>query len=179
MHSLHVMILVAEALVMLFELRFLLQSSSADYYHPFTQAVLKLTNPLVRIPPLPNLHVGRYYVAGLVVAWIIALAFWQIISLSMGLATQDAIILGALMPLKVFGYLIFFLLIVQALTSWLPSTRSISILMYQITYPIVAPVQKVIPPIGMIDISLMIIIFVLYAINSLCYKVFGLYWSII
>lgn len=176
MHSLHVMIIVAEALVMLFELRFLLQSSSADYYHPFTQAVLKLTNPLVRIPPLPNLHVGRYYVAGLVVAWIIAIAFWQIISLTMGLATQDAIILGALMPLKVFGYLIFFLLIVQALTSWLPSTRSISILMYQITYPIVAPVQKVIPPIGMIDISLMIIIFVLYAVNGLCYKVFGVYW---
>ena len=75
--------------------------------------------------------------------------------------------------------LIFFLLIVQALTSWLHSTRSISILMYQITYPIVAPVQKVIPPIGMIDISLMIIIFVLYAVNGLCYKLFGVYWGII
>ncbi len=172
-------ILIAEALVMLFQLRFLMQSSSADYYHPFTQAVLKLTNPIIRIPPIQTLHLGAYYVGGMLVAWIISLAAWQIISLLTGLTLTDSLILGLIMPIKVFGYLLFFLLIVQALTSWLPSTRSLSLLMYQITYPIVAPVQKVIPPIGMIDISLMIIIFVLYAINGLCYKFFGLYWRVI
>lgn len=173
------LIMIAEALVMLFELRFLLQSSSADYYHPFTQAVLRLTNPVMRIRPISSLRLGRYYVGGLAAALVIALAFWQFINFYFGLGTRHALIIGILMPFKVFGYLIFFLLIIQALTSWLPSTRSISILMYQITYPIVAPVQRIIPPIGMIDISLMVIIFIMYAINGVCGRIFGAYWQII
>ncbi len=178
--NLPLFIIVAEALVMLFELRFLLQSSSADYYNPLTQAILKLTNPLVRLPPLQSLHIGSFFVGPLVIAWIISCLFWQIIAFMIaGFSAQAAIIVGLLMPVKVFGYLLFFLLIVQALTSWLPATQKISMLMYQITFPIVSPVQRIIPPIGIIDISLMIIIFILYAVNALFYRLFGLYWAII
>ena len=72
-----------------------------------------------------------------------------------------------IITVKTFGYLIIILLLAQALTSWLPSTRQWSIFFSQITYPIVAPVQKIIPPIGMIDISLMIVMLGLFALDSL------------
>jgi YggT family protein len=49
----------------------------------------------------------------------------------------------------------------------------------QLTYPIVAPVQKIIPPIGMIDISLMIVMIAIFALNRLAYSIFGLYWAIL
>lgn len=173
------LIIVIEAFVMLFELRFLLQSSSADYYHPFTQAILKLTNPVINIPFIRGMHLRNYYVGGLAIAFIISLGFWIIFGSTIGTPINFNLLIGILMPFKVFGYLLFMLLIIQALTSWLPSTRNISFLMYQITAPITAPVQRIIPPIGMIDISLMIIILVLYAINSLCYKLFGILWAII
>ena len=173
------LLIAAEALVMLFELRFLLQSASADYYHPFTQAVLKLTNPLVNLPALRSLHIKSWYIGGAVVGFIISFAFWLILGTYINLPLQFSLTVGALMPFKVFGYLLFMLLIIQALTSWLPSTRSLSCLMYQITAPITAPVQRIIPPIGMIDISLMVIILVLYAVNSLCYRVFGIFWAVI
>ena len=164
---------------MLFELRFLLQSSSADYYHPFTQAVLKLTNSVINLPAIRSMHIRNYYIGGLAIAFFISIAFWLIYGCYVSIPTKYKIILGTLMPLKVFGYLIFMLLIIQALTSWLPSTRSISYLMFQITEPITAPVQRVIPPIGMIDISLMIIILALYAINGLCHRLFGILWAVI
>ncbi len=164
---------------MLFELRFLLQSSSADYYHPFTQAVLRLTNPLINLPVVRSLHIKNYYIGGLAIAFIISFAFWIAIGLYLNLWASFYLLVAILMPIKVFGYLLFMLLIVQARTSWLPSTRSISYLMYQITAPIVAPVQRIIPPIGMIDISLMIILIVLYAINGLFYNIFTLSWIII
>ena len=91
-----------------------------------------------------------------------------------------------LMLLKTTGYLIIFLLLAQALTSWLPATRGWSFLFAQINAPIVAPVQRIIPPIGMIDISLMIVLIAIYALNSLMYAVlrqidFGLLviWQIV
>ena len=164
---------------MLFELRFLLQSSSADYYHPFTQAILKLTNPVINIPFIRGIHLRNYYVGGLAVAFIISLIFWIAFGSTIGIPIKINLLLGILMPFKVFGYLLFMLLIIQALTSWLSSTRSISFLMYQITSPITSPVQRIIPPIGIIDISLMIVILILYAINSLFYKMFGLIWAIL
>ena len=164
---------------MLFELRFLLQSSSADYYHPFTQAILKLTNPVINIPFIREIHLRNYYIGGVAVAFVISLVFWVAFGSYIKIPLDLSLLVGILMPFKVFGYLLFMLLIIQALTSWLPSTRSVSYLMYQITAPITSPVQRIIPPIGMIDISLMIVILVLYAINSICYKSFGILWAII
>lgn len=175
----NLLIIVAEAFVMLFELRFLLQSSSADYYHPFTQAILKLTNPVINIPFIRGMHLRSYYIGGLAVAFVISLVFWVLLGSYIRIPIDLSLLVGILMPFKVFGYLLFMLLIIQALTSWLPSTRNVSYLMYQITAPITAPIQKIIPPIGMIDISLMLVIIALYAINSLCYKLFNILWAII
>ena len=89
------------------------------------------------------------------------------------------ILIAVLMTVKAFGYLVLCLLLVQALTSWLPATRGLSFTLGQLTYPLVSPVQKIIPPIGMIDISLMIIMIAIFALNRLGYSWFGMLWAVI
>lgn len=180
-NSFSLLILIAEIVIGIFELRALLQSSSAPYYHPLVQFVAKVTDPLVRIMPFRQKHLGGFFFAGVLVAFLIALVFWGVVVFMWfgGMGNLALIpFLALLMTAKTFGYLLIILLLVQALTSWLPSTRSISALCYEITYPIVAPVQKVIPTIGVIDISLMVVLFVLYGLNILGYKFFGGYWAI-
>ncbi|MDA1279314.1 MAG: YggT family protein [Chloroflexi bacterium] len=65
--------------------------------------------------------------------------------------------------LRILGYLI----VARALTSWFPDARRHPIvqLLYQITDPIMVPASRLIPRIGMIDISPMIVIILLFAIS--------------
>ena len=166
------LLLVGSAVIMLFELRSLMQSSAADYYHPFTQAVTKLTNPVVNVPLWRNIRLGSFFMHGFVVAALLALGLWVVITLFfLNMPLLYIPIAALLMLLKTTGYLIIFLLLAQALTSWLQATRAWSFLFAQINAPIVAPVQRIIPPIGMIDISLMIVLIAIYALNSLMYAV--------
>lgn len=162
----------ATAVVMLFQFRALLQSSSADYYHPITQSVTKLTNPLVNIPVWRNVRIGNFFMAGIIVSLLLSVVIWLVsalllVKMPLGFAICGAVILCV----KSFGYLLIVLLLVQALCSWLPATRSLSYLLGQATSPITAPVQRIIPPIGMIDISLMVVLLALYALNALIYKI--------
>ena len=65
--------------------------------------------------------------------------------------------------LRIYGYLI----VARALTSWFPDARRHPIvqLLYQITDPIMVPASRFIPRIGMIDISPMIVILILFWIS--------------
>lgn len=57
-----------------------------------------------------------------------------------------------------------FLLVARALVSWFPDLRRHQIvqLLFDITDPIMEPIRKVIPPIGAIDLSVMITVFSLF-----------------
>ncbi len=174
-------IMLAEAVIILFELRSLMQSSGIDYYHPATQLVVKLTEPVMKLLPFRNKNIKGFYYAGFIVAFVLSLMFWFGFVAKFGetLNITAIIMFAALMTIKSFGYLLLFLLLAQALCSWLPATRGYSFMFGQLTYPIVAPVQKIIPPIGMIDISLMIVMIAIFALNRLAYSIFGLYWAIL
>lgn len=61
-----------------------------------------------------------------------------------------------------------FLLVARALMSWFPNLRQYQIvqLLFDITDPILEPIRKVIPPIGMIDLSVMITVFALFMLST-------------
>jgi YggT family protein len=181
----YLVLLIGELVVMLFELRSMMQSSPADYYHPFVQLVARITQPVIGIMPFRQSHVGGFFYAGFLVALIFALVFWAaaLLALNAGAAFSAGSlvmipVLAVIMCVKSFGYLFLGLLLVEAITSWLPSTRGVSYLCAQITSPLVSPIQKIIPPIGMIDISLMIIMIALFALNGLMAKLLGALWII-
>ena len=59
--------------------------------------------------------------------------------------------------IQIFAYLV----IARALTSWFPNARQHPLvqLLYQITDPVMVPASRLIPRIGMIDISPMLVVF--------------------
>jgi YggT family protein len=65
--------------------------------------------------------------------------------------------------LQMFGYLIF----ARAMTSWFPDARRHPIvqLLYQITDPVMIPASRIIPRIGMIDLSPMIVLLTVFFIS--------------
>lgn len=61
------------------------------------------------------------------------------------------------------------LLIARALFSWFDPMfkSSIGKLLFQITEPIIAPVRQVVPPLGMVDLSIMVTLFLLIILREL------------
>lgn len=185
MDTINLIIMLFQALIMLFQLRSIMQSSSMDYYNPLTQIVVKLTNPVMNILPIKNIHFKGFFYCGFIVsiaiAYVASLSLFYLVLGGTSLPVPVVVpylIIPFILTIKTFGYLVLFLLLAQALTSWLPSTRDWSFTFAQLTYPFVAPVQRVIPPIGMIDISLMIVMIAIFALNRLFFTIFGVLWFI-
>lgn len=59
-----------------------------------------------------------------------------------------------------------FLLVARALLSWFPDLQRYQIvqLLYDITDPIIQPLRRLIPPIGFLDLSVMIAVIFLFTI---------------
>lgn len=155
------------AVVMLFQLRSMLQNSNAEYYHPFSQAVIKLTNPVVQRPPLRNLRLGSFNVAGFAVALALAVLFWPLMFIFLPMPMSFLVFGGLFLFVKSLGFLIIMLLIAQALCSWIPALHPWSQVFGEATSMITYPVRRIIPPIGMIDISLMVVMLAIFALDAL------------
>ena len=67
-----------------------------------------------------------------------------------------------------FLYVMMWLIIARSLTSWFPNARHNRIVevLYQVTDPILVPLGRLIPRIGMIDISPMVAVLVLIALRA-------------
>lgn len=139
-------------------LRFLLQLVRADFYNPISQFLVKVTNPLV-IPLRKLLPVfGGIDLATLALALLLQVA--AIVSLlllnSLGLPNLGLIVIWAV--LGILGMLVniyFFALLAMIILSWIaPGSNHPGIhLLHQITEPVMAPVRKIIPPMGGLDLS--------------------------
>ncbi|MGQ4878221.1 YggT family protein [Billgrantia sp. LNSP4103-1] len=154
-------------------LRFLLQASQADYYNPISQSVVKVTQPVVR--PFQSFLgpvMGRFDLATLAAAFVLKavsiVVILQIAGIGMPPLTQVAI--GAVAAianaiLKIY----FFALIVMIILSWVAPNASHpgALLVMQLVEPIMAPVRRVIPPLGMIDLSPIVVFIAISLIDGM------------
>ncbi len=64
---------------------------------------------------------------------------------------------------------LYFAILVRILLSWIPMSQDNAIirLLNQITEPILAPARRIIPPMGGIDFSPMIVLLLLYMVQRL------------
>ncbi|QEA38584.1 YggT family protein [Pistricoccus aurantiacus] len=158
--------------LLLLMLRFLLQASRADYYNPISQSVVKVTQPLVGLFQGFLKPMGRFDLATLAAALILKIVaiivVLQIAGYGMppipGLAIA-AVAAVANAILKIY----FFALIVMIILSWVAPQASHpgAILVMQLVEPIMAPVRRVIPPLGMIDLSPIVVFIVISLLDSL------------
>lgn len=138
-------------------LRVLLEAMRADYYNPVCQALIKITDPLVR--PLSKIipRVGPVSLAGIAWLYILELALLVILALLGGWALDWPVLLllGVMRLVRMLLVLYLVLIIVTVILSWVGQgfRHPIVPLVYQLTEPVLAPIRRVLPSLGGFDLS--------------------------
>jgi len=155
--------------IMVFLLRLLLPLCRADSRNPFSQAVLRFTNPLVLplrrvLPPIKRLDT-----ASLVSVLLIQLASTALIWTLNGLGFNSPLLFLAASLRELISMLLqfyLFALMLYAVLSWVaPSDYSpAASLLRSLCIPVLRPFQRYIPPIAGLDLS---VLFALIAIQAL------------
>ncbi|MFD2178726.1 YggT family protein [Veronia pacifica] len=152
-------------------LRVWLQWARADFYNPFSQFVVKATQPVVAplrriIPSLGNLDMATLSFAYV----LIILKFVALAAVSNGqtIFSPELLLIGLISLVKEAGTLFLYVLIIRAIMSWVSQGQSpIEYVMIQLTEPVVAPVRRIIPAMGGIDLSVLVIFIGLQFLNYL------------
>ncbi|MEP1471274.1 MAG: YggT family protein [Halieaceae bacterium] len=139
-------------------LRFLLQLVRADFYNPISQFLVKVTNPLV-IPlrkVIPG--IGGLDLASLLLAVLLQVLAIVALMLLNGLGLPNPLLLIVWSVLGVVGLLVniyFFALLAMIILSWIAggSGNPAVALLHQITEPVMAPFRKLLPAMGGLDFS--------------------------
>ena len=139
-------------------LRFLLQLVRADFYNPISQFLVKATNPVVvplrRVIP----GVGGLDLASLLLAVVLQLLAIVALMLLNSLPLPNPLVLILWSILGIVGLLVniyFFALLAMIILSWVAagSNNPAIYLLHQITEPVMAPFRKLLPPMGGLDFS--------------------------
>ncbi|BDF95344.1 MULTISPECIES: YggT family protein [Pseudoalteromonas] len=145
-------------------LRFWLQAAKADFYNPLSQFVVKATsfavNPLRKIIP----GLGGLDLASLLLAFIVAAAKITALIFLVGATWEVGFVLfNALVTVVKEGLnLLFWVLVIRALLSWVSQGNNpIEAVFHQLTEPMLRPIRKVLPPLGGLDLSILVLIIAL------------------
>ncbi|MFH0257410.1 YggT family protein [Vibrio rumoiensis] len=166
--------------IMVVILRVWLQMARADFYNPFSQFVVKATQPIVS--PLRRLipSVGNLDLATILFAYVLSVAkFICLILISNGslVFSVSFLLFGALSLVKAIGGLLFWILLIRAILSWVSQGNSpVEYVMIQLTEPLLSPIRRLLPPMGGFDLSLLVLFLILQFANYLMGDVVGPIW---
>lgn len=157
-------------------LRFILQLVRADFYNPLSQFVVRATQPLLK--PLRRLIPG---LVGLDIASLVLAIGVQLLLMIVTLLLMGIYVGGHLAQLLVWSLIgvtslflkvFFFALIVSVILSWVApgSYNPAAQLVNQLCEPLLAPIRRLLPNLGGLDISP---IFAFIALNLLDMLVIG------
>jgi YggT family protein len=153
-------------------LRFLLQLARADFYNPITQFVVKATNAPLR--PLRKIIPGWGGIDGasLVLAILIqGITFFLIlVALNGGIPAINPLTLLTWSVLNILDLIVkiyFWSVIAVVVVSWIaPTSHHPAIqLVAQITEPVMRPVRNIMPSMGGLDLSPIIVFLILNVIS--------------
>ena len=163
-----------ELYVFMLVLRFLLQLARADYYNPISQAVVRLTQPPVRPLQMLLRPRGRFDASPLVVAMAVkAITLLLILQFAGALASVSInplqlLIFSAAGVIDTILTICFWAVIGAVIISWVApdSYHPAPQLLLQLTEPLFALARKVIPPIGGLDLSPILIFLLIQIIQG-------------
>lgn len=171
--------------IMVVILRIWLQAARADFYNPFSQFIVKATQPVLK--PLRRVipSFGSIDMATLLFAYVLCVLKFVLLMLlaSNGAVgfSPDLLIIGLLALLKAAGKLLFWILILRAILSWISQGRSpVEYVFHQLTEPMLAPIRRVIPVMGGLDLSVLVLFIVLqfanFLVGDITSAMFGPIW---
>lgn len=151
-------------------LRLWLQLVRADFYNPVSQFVVRATNPLVQ--PMRRLipMIGQLDLASLVLALLLGTA--KVVTLSalngFTISPVQIGIFGGLSVLAQALDLLFWIVIIRALLSWFSrGYNPMEAILHQLTEPLMAPLRRLLPPMGGLDLSAMLLIIIIIFVQRL------------
>jgi len=157
-----VVLLITRTLVSLYVLalllRLLLQVARADFYNPISQALVRVTNPLLRplqraMPRLAGIDLAALTLAVALQAAGLAL----IISLlNHPLPSVVTLLLWSLLGVAGMVLNLYFFAVLAAIVlSWVApgSHHPAVLLLHQLVQPVMAPFRRLLPPLGGLDLS--------------------------
>ena len=149
-------------------LRFAMQMFRAPLGNPFGQFVVAFTDFLVR--PLRRVIPGYkgFDFASLVGAWVVEYLIQIMLLWSSGFpfrlaagAALPALALLALVKLVELAiYLVIGLTVIRAILSWVNPYSPLAPVIYALSEPILAPLRRIIPLVGNVDLSPLVVFFV-------------------
>lgn len=157
-------------------LRFLLQLVRANFYNPFSRALVQITDPVLQ--PLRRVIPGF---GGIDFAAIVALVLVKLIGIWLVLLvtgvpyTPPALLAATvyqLIDLVLFTYIV--TIVIQAIVSWInPGVHNPAVsLLHQLNAPLMRPVRRFIPPLGGLDLSPLFVLIALQFCRLLLTRLF-------
>lgn len=170
-----VVTLALRVVALLFLLRFVLQAVHASFYNPFSEGVVRFTNPVLEpirkvLRPYRNLDFAAF-----VMAWVMHMlaAAFAVFAAELPLQAFAIVTDGLRATLSLVVGIFMVAIFVSIIMSWIaPQVYSpAAIIARELAEPLLAPARRILPPLGGIDLSPMITIVVLmliqnYAINA-------------
>lgn len=174
---------VIDLYVMILLLRIWMQWARTDFYNPLSQFIVKVTQPIVgplrRVIP----SLGPIDSSSLLVAFLLMTIKYPLLLLiqsgEISLSPYN-LLFGLISVIKSAGYLVFWVIIIRSIMSWISQGRSpMDYVLLQLTEPLMAPVRRIIPAMGGLDFSAMAVILVLYMLNYLGMDLLGQLWFLL
>ncbi|MGF1642893.1 MAG: YggT family protein [Thiotrichales bacterium] len=155
--------------IALFMIRMLLGLSRADFYNPFSQFIVTATNPLLKplrrvVPP-----VGRIDTAAVVIMVALKLLQLTLLLVVQGKTPELMWLAGTTIVqlLSMLIYVYMFSIIIEAVLTWINPTafydrqNPLASILHSINTPLLHPLSRIVPRIGMIDITPLVAILIL------------------
>lgn len=164
-------------------LRFLLQAVQADFYNPVSQYVLKFSDPVCgpirRFFPAQ----GRVDIASFLLAVVLQLSFMAAYfnATGAGISAARVIAFSGFNITNILLNVYFVALIVMVIMSWLVIANPAAgrnpfyPITHQIVEPLAAPIRRIIPPIGGLDLSVLVLFLGIQFAKNLN----GQFWSLL
>ncbi|MFC4654582.1 YggT family protein [Rheinheimera marina] len=147
--------------LMVVVLRLWLQAARADFYNPFSQFIVKATNPVVIplrrfLPSLGGFDTGTWLLAFVICLLHVSITqFYQMGQLFVAYLPLGALVLLVTEILQ----LLFWILVIRALLSWFSQGNNpMELVLMQLTEPLLHPIRRVIPSMGGLDLSVLVLL---------------------
>jgi YggT family protein len=173
----YVITFVLQIVCFLFVARFLLQACRVDFYNPVSQGLVKITDPVLRplrmlLPGYRNLDFAAFLAA--VASEIILIM--SLTALQGGYTGGFGIILasGLLQVLMLIVRIFWWSILIVIVAGWIApgSYHPALLLLHQITEPVLAPARRLLPPIGGLDLSPILVFLLLGLVERMLPQIF-------
>ncbi len=147
-----------QTVTVLFVARFLLQACRVDFYNPISQGIVKITDPVLKpmrlaLPAYRNIDFASFLAAVLT-----QIVFFYAIAAILGQYPGTAVQVIVNSAIRVLSFIVtgmWWAILIMIIASFLApgSYHPALALLQQITEPLLAPARKLIPPMGGLDFS--------------------------